>query len=220
MLMKTTNVKEYDCYLFDADGTLFDTIDMIVRCFGNTASVYGLPRPDRESILRHVGLPLRKQMECYFGGLSDEVFNRYRDTHMAYQLKIYREHLRLFPGVAEALRRLHERGKRCAVVTSRMLSTLSIYLKETEIDGCFSVLVTPESTSRHKPDPQPVLEAIARLGGTADGALVVGDASYDIECGSRAGADTAFVRWSRNPVESLGVTPTYVLSDMRDLCVW
>ncbi|MBN1575557.1 MAG: HAD-IA family hydrolase [Chitinispirillaceae bacterium] len=218
--MNSARVREYDYYLFDADGTLFDTTDMIVRCFKNTAKVYGLPQPDREAILRHVGLTLRKQMECYFGELSDEAFNRYRDTHMAYQLEIYREHLRLCPGVAEALHCLHERGKRCAVVTSRMLHTLSIYLKETGIDEYFSALITPECTSRHKPDPQPVREAIARLGGAVERALVVGDSTYDIECGSRAGADTAFVLWSCNPAESLGATPTYFFSDMRDLCVW
>jgi pyrophosphatase PpaX len=211
-------IKEYDFYLFDADGTLFDTTDMIVRCFDNTARVHGLPQPGREAVLRYVGLTLRKQMERYFGVLTDELFDRYRETHMTYQLQIYREHLVLCPGVAEALRILRERGKKCAVVTSRMMQTLSIYLKETGIDRYFGALITPESTQRHKPDPQPVMVALAQLGGAVDRAIMVGDSSFDIECGCRAGCDTAFVSWSTTPVASLGAAPTWCIGDMRELC--
>jgi pyrophosphatase PpaX len=218
--MKKDRVKEYDYYLFDADGTLFDTTDMIIRCFENTAKVHGLPQPDRQAVISHVGMTLRKQMECYFGELPDAIYDRYRDTHMTYQLEIFRDYLRLCPGVAEALRCLHERGKRCAVVTSRMLETLALYLKETGIDGYFSVLVTPECTTRHKPDPQPALEALARLNGVAGRALLIGDSNYDIECGLQAGLATAFVTWSHNPVTTLRTAPTYFFSDMRDLCVW
>ncbi len=218
--MKKNSVKEYDYYLFDADGTLFDTTEMIVRCFENTAKVHGLSVPDRKTIVSHVGLPLRDQMEYYFGKLPDDLYKIYRHTHMSYQLEIFRDYLRLCPGVAEALQKLNERGKQCAVVTSRMLDTLTLYLRETGIERYFSVLITPECTSRHKPDPQPVLEALTRLNGSSGSALMVGDSNYDIECGNRAGVATAFVTWSLNSPSSLQSTPTYFFSDMRDLCVW
>jgi pyrophosphatase PpaX len=218
--MNKNPVPEYDFYLFDADGTLFDTTEMIVRCFRNTAKVYHLPEPSREAIVGHVGMTLRRQMECYFGTLTDETFLQYRETHMAYQLEIYRDHLQLCPGVAEAVKCLYERGKKCAVVTSRMLHTLSIYLKETGIYGYFDVLITPESTQRHKPDPQPAEAAMAQLRATPERTLFVGDATYDIECGCGAGTATAFVNWSHNAVESLRCPPTWVISDMRDCCAW
>ncbi len=218
--MDEGTIKEYDGYLFDADGTLFDTTDLIVRCFQNTARLFGLPFPGRELIVSHIGLTLRDQMETYFGKLPDELYAKYRDAHMAYQLEIYRDHLRLFPGVANALGCLRERGKRCAVVTSRLLYTLTIYLEETNILRCFDVLITPECTQRHKPDPQPALEALRRLGTEAGRSLFIGDASYDIECGAAAGTDTAFVTWSHNPAGSLRKRPTYIFSDMADLCVW
>jgi pyrophosphatase PpaX len=211
-------IKEYDYYLFDADGTLFDTAEMILRCFENTAQVHGLPQPGREQVLKYVGLPLRTQMEQYFGKLTDELFARYRDTHMTYQLEIYRDYLILCPGVAEALPHLVQHGKKCAVVTSRMMHTLSIYLKETGIDRYFGAFITPECTQRHKPDPQPAFEALARLGGTADRALFIGDASFDIECGSRAGTDTAFVGWSLTALATPDVQPTWRINDMRELC--
>jgi pyrophosphatase PpaX len=213
-------VREFDYYLFDADGTLFDTTEMIVRCFRNTARVHRLPEPSHEAIIGHVGMTLRKQMEYYFGTLTDAQFNELRETHMAFQLTIYKEHLKLCPGVGEALASLRRRGKKCAVVTSRMLPTLSTYLKETGISDAFDVLITPESTERHKPDPQPAREALSRLNGTPEQALFVGDATFDIECGNAAGTATAFVSWSRNAAESLHCSPDWIISDMRDLCVW
>ena len=193
---------------------------MIVQCFRNTSRVYGLPLPDREGIVGNIGMTLRKQMECYFGKLSDDLFNEYRKTHMAFQLKIYREHLQLCPGVTDALQFLHERRKPCAVVTSRMPETLTVYLRETGIYHYFSALITPQSTARHKPDPEPVLEALKRLDGVPEQTLFTGDSAFDIECGNRAGVATAFVTWSHNPVELLSQTPDYYFSDMRDLSVW
>lgn len=218
--MRNGKVKEFDYYLFDADGTLFDTTEMIVRCFHTTARVFGLPLPAPEDIIGRVGLPLRKQMECYFGELSDERFQEYRKIHMAYQLEIYRDHLRLCPGVAEALQCLHEHKKACAVVTSRMPETLTVYLREMKILEFFSELITPRATERHKPEPEPALEALRRLGGKPDRAVFIGDSLYDMECGRRAGTATAFVEWSHNKAGSLGMTPDFLLADMRDICAW
>jgi pyrophosphatase PpaX len=216
----TQKIREYDSYLFDADGTLFDTTDMIVRCFHYTAEVHKLPIPSRDAIISRVGMTLRAQMESYFGMLSDEQFSLYRETHMAYQMKIYREHLKLCRGVADALRCLTEHGKRCAVVTSRMLQTLSLYLNETGIARYFDVLITPESTTHHKPEPEPALEAVRQLGGVVGKTLFIGDTTFDIECGKRAGCATAFVLWSGTAVGDLTFTPDYCIADMRDVCLW
>ncbi|MCX7726568.1 MAG: HAD-IA family hydrolase [Chitinispirillaceae bacterium] len=213
-------IKEYDCYLFDADGTLFDTTDMIVNCFENTAKSHNLPVPTREMVVKHVGMTLRAQMECYFGKLSDDVFNKYKETHMSYQLKIYKKYLKLCPGVAEALSFLKSKKKKCGVVTSRMLNTLKLFLNDTNIYQFFDILITPEATSAHKPDPAPVLVALERLKVDPPCCLFIGDATYDIECGKRAGVDTAFVMWSHNPPTSLRVEPDYYFYNMNEICKW
>lgn len=213
-------IKEYWYYLFDADGTLFDTTAMIVDCFRNTAKTFELPVPDEKEIISNIGMTLRMQMEQYFGKLSDMRFADYRAAHMAHQLAIYRDYLYLCPGVEETLHYLNEKGKSCAVVTSRMPQTLTVYLKETGIYNYFSVLVTPEDTGKHKPEPEPALEALRRLGAQPEQALFIGDSSFDIECGNRAGIDTAFVTWSRNDTDTFPVKPTWYIDDMRDCCSW
>jgi len=219
--MGTQTIREFDYYLFDADGTLFDTTDLIVNCFEHTASHFGEAIPQREEIITNIGLTLRRQMELYFGPLDDEKFAGYQAEHISWQLGIYKNYLGLCPGVREALRTLRELDKKCAVVTSRRMETLSIYLRDTGIVDYFDLFITPESTKLHKPDPEPALEALRRLECDApDRALFIGDSTFDIECGSRAATATAFVTWSRTPVESLSIRPDYLCNDMRELCQW
>lgn len=210
-------MRDYDYYLFDADGTLFDTAELIYQCFVQTARKFADKEIDRKLVLDHIGLPLRQQLEVYLGSLTEEQVQQIRDFHMGYQLSIYRDYLRLYPTVREGLDRLKSAGKQLAIVTSRMPDTLTIYLRHTGIAEFFDTLVTPPLTQKHKPDPAPALKALALMGGSAERALFIGDAIFDIACGARAGMDTAFVAWSHNSVESLATKPTYVLEDVRHL---
>lgn len=211
-------LKKFSCYLFDADGTLFDTTELICQCFFNTAKIAGKPDLDRESILKYIGMTLRDQMEIHFGPLSEERFAYLRKFHMDYQLSIYKKYLKLCCGVLETLEYLKSQGARCAVVTSRFRASLELYLKDTGIFSYFEHFITPEITERHKPDPQPAQKALELLGCRADEAILIGDSTFDIECGNAAGTATAFVNWSLNDLKSLRVMPTYFLNDMQDLC--
>jgi pyrophosphatase PpaX len=211
-------VKQYACYLFDADGTLIDTIELIYRCFEHSLRTYAKRPIARPEVVANVGLTLRRQFEMYLGPLNEEQYRCVRDIHMNYQLAVYPRYLRAFPGVKEGLDELKERGKRCAVVTSRLRQTLTVYLQSTGLLDYFEILITPEDTEKHKPDPQPVLAALERLHVRAQDALFVGDASWDIECGAAAGVDTAFVLWSHSQPSALRVQPTHLLSSVMDLC--
>jgi pyrophosphatase PpaX len=210
-------MKSYACYLFDADGTLIDTTELIYRCFRNTLDTYAPLEIDRDTIVGHIGLPLRQQLEHYLGPLTDERARTITTFHMNHQLSIYTTYLKPFPGVVSALRRLKDAGKRLAVVTSRMPRTLELYLRHTGMLELFDVLVTPVSTREHKPHPAPALKALELLDGTAGEALMIGDATFDIECGSRAGTDTAFVAWSHNAPATLAIAPTYILKSPSEL---
>ncbi|MBD3315698.1 MAG: HAD-IA family hydrolase [Chitinivibrionales bacterium] len=210
-------MKSYEYYLFDADGTLIDTTELIYQCFSNTLKTYAKRRIDRQEVIRNIGLPLRRQLECYLGTLSEDEAKRISSYHMEYQLGIYTNFLKPFPGIIDALRNLKSAGKRLAVVTSRMPDSLELYLRHTRLLEFFDALVTPASTSKHKPNPEPALKALELLEGAPEKALMVGDATFDIECGARAGADTAFVAWSHHPLASLTVSPTYILHSPSEL---
>jgi pyrophosphatase PpaX len=212
-------MKDYSYYLFDADGTLIDTTELIYRCFVHTCKEFGDIDISRDAVVRNIGLTLRRQMEVYFGPLTDDQFAVRAAEHMRFQLSIYPAFLRLFPTVLDGLELLRRRGKRCAIVTSRRRETLDLYLRKTGIIEYFEVIVTPENTPKHKPDPEPVLEALRLLSAVnKDEAVFVGDSTYDIECGTRAGIDTAFVTWSHTDPASLPSLPTYCIGDLTQMC--
>lgn len=210
-------MKSYSAYLFDADGTLFDTTEMIYQCFLFTCAKYGNPNVTREQVFANIGIPLKPQLEHFLGPLSSSLEVDVIKTHMDYQLSIYKDFLRLFPGTAETLKRLKSMNKRLAVVTSRKMYTLQLYLEHTHIAVYFDVLVTPESTQNHKPHPEPALQAVKMLHCPVKESLFIGDAVFDMECGSCAGMDTAFVIWSKNTLSSLTQKPTYCLQTMSEL---
>jgi pyrophosphatase PpaX len=212
-------MKNYSYYLFDADGTLIDTTELIYQCFLNTFKKFGNREVSRSDVVKNIGLTLRSQMEVYFGPLTDERFAEMAGEHMKYQLSIYPRYLKLFPTVLEGLTLLRDRGRRFGIVTSRRRQTLELFLKKTGIFDFFEVLVTPENTKKHKPEPEPVLAALS-LFKIADKSVVlmVGDSEFDIECGSRAGVDTAFVNWSHSDSMSFGHKPTHMIDDFIQLC--
>lgn len=210
-------MKSYRAYLFDADGTLFDTAEMIYRCFVYSCGKYGNRQITRAEVNSGIGLPLAAQFTRYLGPVEPQLLEHIMADHMDYQLSIYPRYLKAFPGVRETLHELQAGGAHLAVVTSRKITSLTRYLRETGLREFFSVLVTPDETTRHKPDPEPVLKALELLGARSGDAVFVGDAAFDVECGSRAGVDTVFVTWSNTPVSALPVQPTACIDDMREL---
>jgi pyrophosphatase PpaX len=210
-------MRPYRCYLFDADGTLIDTRELIYRCFVHSLGRFGVKKVRREQITAGIGLTLRAQMEKYLGPLSEERYQEVRAVHMGRQLEIYPRYLKAFPGVAEGLQALKELGKSCGVVSSRMRDTLTLYLQATGLLDAMDVLVTPEDTERHKPHPDPLLAAVRKCGVRKEHVVYVGDATYDMECGSAAGVDTALALWGGNAADTMKVRPTYCLAGLGEL---
>lgn len=208
-------MKKYDSYLFDADGTLFDTVELICSCFQYVAEKYGNRQLSREKIVDGIGLPLKDQIIHHLGASLDHniILDDYRD----YQMGILKENVRLFPGVRETLQALKDSGKQLAVVTSRKRPSLDLILEFTDTAKYFDALVTPEDTEKHKPHAEPVLKAMTILQADKTNTVFTGDARYDICSGKDAGIDTVFVNWSHFPVTSLPTQPTWTISSMQEL---
>ena len=122
-----------------------------------------------------------------------------------------------FPHVIDTLERLKSAGKKLAVVTSRRRFSLERILDSTGTAKYFDVLVTPEDTTRHKPDAEPALKALSLLGADKTSTVFIGDALYDICSGTSAGIDTIFVNWSHAQLSSLPVPPTWTIDSLQEL---
>lgn len=210
-------MKVYDSYLFDADGTLFDTVDLICDCFQYIIEKYGDRTVDRNTIIDGIGSPLVGQLVTHLGAEID--LEPILADYLQYQLAIMDDRITPFPHVAQTLETLKSAGKKLAVVTSRRRFSLERILRVTDTARYFDVLVTPEDTTRHKPDAEPALKAMSLLGADKAGTVFTGDAHYDICSGASAGIDTVFVSWSHAAPSSLTVPPTWTIDSLQELTI-
>ncbi len=207
-------MKTYDTYLFDADGTLFDTVDLVSRCFKHVAALHANITLTRRSILAGYGLPLKGQLIKLLGHEID--IDRVLDDYMDFQLEVI-DKVSPFPGVTEELDKLKDEGKKLGIVTSRRRFSMERILDCTDTAKYFDTLVTPEDTDLHKPHPEPTLLALSRLNGDKASTLFTGDAEFDILSGTDAGVDTAFVDWSHIIPADLPVQPTWIIESFKDI---
>lgn len=189
-------MKQYKAYLFDGDGTLYNTAEMIYQCFKKIGEDFRDTHIEREPVFKTIGMPFRPQLELLIGKVTDNEFDEIVTSHIAFAKTIYKDYVKLFPKIKETLEELNRRGAKLAVVTSRKIESVTLYLEHTGILHLFDELITPESTAMHKPHPAPAIEAMRRLDAKPEETLFIGDATFDIDCGNSAGCDTCYVNWS------------------------
>jgi pyrophosphatase PpaX len=177
--------------LFDLDGTLIDSIDLILKSAQFAFSKCGLEPPTDAEWLTGVGRPLPVMFGHFAPGRETELIAAYREFQMANHDLLVKS----YPGVAEMLETLATSGHRMGIVTSKV-STLAVRgLSLLGIDGYFETVVGMDLCKRHKPDPEPVLIALDRLSSGAEGAWFVGDSIHDMASGNAAGVATVGALW-------------------------
>jgi pyrophosphatase PpaX len=146
------------------------------------------PRPTRAEWLALIGTPLAPMLRRWAHDEADVKFlwDRYRE----FQVANHDQLVSAYPGVVELIRRLHARGHAMAIVSSKLESGIRRSLDYIGVTECFGALIGIEATEKHKPEPEPVLLALERLGATADEAWFIGDSPYDVQAGHAAGVRT------------------------------
>lgn len=183
--------------LFDFDGTIVDTYDLILASFHHAVQdVLGKDYPD-EVLMRKVGQPLATQMWDFTDDESvhDELCRSYR----AHNALVHDDMIALFPGVEETLSKLDERGIACGIVTSKRHEAAVAGLRRIGLDGAFSILIGSDDHPEHKPDPGPVAFAARSLGFDPGQCAYVGDSPFDMQAGLGAGCYTVAVSWGMFP---------------------
>jgi len=192
----------WSAVLFDLDGTVADTIGLILRCFRHTMKTHLGEEPPDDVWIRGMGTPLRQQLGVF--GRSPEEVEAMANTYVTLQRQIHDEMVSVYPGVPEMLAALEAAGVPMALVTSRRPEMLHRTLERCDLARYFEVIVTPDDVTKPKPDPEPVLLALERLGSPpADRVLFLGDSPHDIEAGKGAGVRTVGVLWGPFPRETL-----------------
>ncbi len=173
--------------IFDFDGTLFDAGEAICRSFnGALAATERAPVPD--AVIRAwIGRPLREMFAAEDPGADAAMIERRIDEYRRIFLPICAELSRPMPGALECLETLRRRGLRLAIVTNRKGDGLRAILRAFGLEDRFQALIGLEDVRRAKPDPEPVLEALRRLGAMPERAVMVGDTPEDMCAAVAAG---------------------------------
>lgn len=202
--------------LFDLDGTLIDSIRLILDSYHHTLSSHNLPARTDEEWLRGVGTPLHVQFSAWQE--SPEILEAMIATYRAFNLEHHDRMVTIYPGVLDAMREIKAAGIQTGLVTSKNRNGASRGLKLVGLEALMDVLVCADEVANPKPHPEPVEKAVALLGANPTSTVYVGDSIHDMHSGRAAGVRTAAALWGpfkRSHLES--AEPDYWLERPADL---
>ncbi len=178
--------------LFDLDGTLIDSIRLILDSYHHTLSAHGIPARSDDDWLRGIGTPLRVQFAEWAQSPGiDAMIATYRDYNLAH----HDARVLPYPGIVDMVREVRQAGFRTGLVTSKNRTGALRGLRLCGLDEAMDVLVGADDVEHPKPHPEPVLKALSELDQPPDAAMYVGDSIHDMESGRAAGVRTAAVLW-------------------------
>ncbi len=213
-LMDTIKENKYDTVLFDLDGTLLNTRELINRSFVHTFEHF---RPD------HVLTD--EELDSFFGPSLRQTFSRYStdEQEIEEMIQYYREFnvsshdemVTAFPGAKSLIRTLARKGYKLGVVSSKKTDLVEHGLEIFGMRDKIKVIIGEEDVKNPKPDPEGILEAMRIL--DSKKALYVGDGVGDIEAGKNAGIDTIGVLYSDRKEQILAAEPTYTIHSLDQI---
>ncbi|WP_353661755.1 HAD family hydrolase [Hydrogenimonas sp. SS33] len=203
--------------LFDLDGTLIDSTEAILESFAYACRRFGKAVPDRERVTAMIGIPLGAMFERT--GVPDGEVPRFVEAYKERYRAISCEKTRLLPGAKEALERASAFARLGVVTTKTGKYSIEI-LKHLGVMDCFETLVGSEDVTRHKPHPEPIFEALRRMGGTPAAVWMVGDTTMDMEAAKRAGAGAVAVGCGYGTPEALEGCSDKVAKDAVEAVEW
>ncbi len=208
--------KSYDYILFDWDGCLAKTLDLILDIYRQLFVEFGLPKTDQEliSIWGDWRGPLRL-------GITEAQLPVWIEKYKA-RLSAGVPHVALYDGVPEMLQTLHQHGKRLALLSSSEKISIEPALKAYNLSDYFEVALFAGDVQHHKPDPEIIEKALNLLGGTKASAIIIGDSKSDLGAAQNAGIDSLLYYpphnekfYSRETL--IKFNPTYVISDFSEV---
>ncbi len=205
-------------FLFDLDGTIIDSIELILRSYRHTMQLHrsNAPMPPDDMWIQGLGTPLWTQ----FGQITEDKaeIEAMVQTYRTYNLAHHDALVKPYEGVVDEIRRIKRARKRLGVVTSKLRDGAMRGIRISGLDEVFDIIVGCDDVKNFKPHPDPVLKAVAALGVKGAETVFVGDSRHDMESGRGAGVKTAAVLWGPfDRADLADLEPDYWLEKPEDL---
>jgi pyrophosphatase PpaX len=185
--------------LFDLDGTVLNTNNLIIQSFKHVFREINGQSIASEAIVACFGEPLRVSLQR----LSPDNWEVLLEEYRRFSLLHHDDLTEIFQGAKECLELLRDSRIKLGIVTSKMRSTALKGLDLFELTPFFDGIVGMEDCQQHKPDPDPVIKGCQAVGVNPTEAFMVGDSVFDIKSAKAAGAYAIGVMWSMNNMDLL-----------------
>lgn len=203
--------------LFDLDGTILDTNELIFRSFEYAWARKGHTDVSREKLTPYMGGTLTDMFREVTGvgdAEVEELIGLYREFNWAH----HDELVTAYPHVNEVMGALQAAGVRMGVVTTKIRKTSEMGLKLCGLDGYIETIVSLDDVQHPKPHPEPVLKALDAMRADPATTVMVGDSKGDLLAARAAGVRSIAVGWTIKSREELNrCEPDYWIEDMKDL---
>lgn len=200
--------------LFDLDGTLVNTNELIIASFEHTLNKYYPNQYSREDILPFMGPTLEETFSQVDKDRVPELIATYRKFNREH----HDEYVKEFETVYETVEALKKKNYKMGIVTSKIRYMVDMGIEIARLGDFWDVVVAADDVTNAKPHPEPIEKALSVLHSKPEEALMVGDNYHDIEGGRNAGVKTVAVAWSAKGRDFLeSYSPDYVLEKMSDL---
>lgn len=209
-------MRKIDTVLFDLDGTLIDTNEIIIKSYQHAYKTH-LPNLSisRQAIIDQIGPTLNDIFSLYTN--SPFTVQKLIDTYRNYYVKNEDQYHKLYPNVFETLKYLKEKGYQLGIVTSKFKEAAWPSFTHYQLDSLIDVFIALDHVKNPKPDKEPVLKALSKFK-THTGAIMIGDNQGDILSGKNAGILGAGVAWSIKGKTHLNlVNPDYMFETMDEI---
>ncbi len=208
-------MKSYRYLLFDWDGTLAQTIDVILSAYKKTFAEYNLNPEDQEIIQKVLGTwdgPQKLGVKD-LDGFTKKYLKRIKESYPTIQL---------YDGVEEVLQKCQKNGKKVALITTSNTETMNYALELFPLRNYFDHIFTSEDVKNHKPDPEIILKAMNTFHATPEETVIIGDSKSDLGAAQNAHIDSILFYPEQNkkyyPLEKLQkYHPTHIISDFKEL---
>ena len=178
--------------IFDMDGTLVDSSELLANTINYVRKNIGLPAMDTETIIRALNDTSLNPAQFYYEAEQfEEVHERY---FQEYYLANHHKESKLYDGVDEMLERLSE-NRALSVATNAYDVSARPLLKALGIDHRFDYVLCGDQVPKAKPHPQMLEEIITAYGREREAFLMIGDGERDLQAAQNAGIDGVLVQW-------------------------
>jgi HAD superfamily hydrolase (TIGR01549 family) len=206
-------MSKYKGIIFDIDGTLTSTFELIFASFNYVMNKYLDKNFSNDEIVGLFGPTEDKILEDLCGGNSEKAKEDY------YRFYAENHHMAdLYPGIKELLEYIKSKGVYLSIYTGKGRKAATITLKKLEIFDYFDLMITGDEVKEHKPSPEGIELFIKKFNLSKNEVLMIGDAPSDVKAARAAGVDAASVLWdSYSKDEVIKLNSDYLFDSVEEL---